>query len=177
MGKNLPYVYTTGEYVAGLQLFNSARAGRRIYDNIPRLDADRDISYVAFSPLDKLTFVPDLLVVLTQVEQTEILLRALSYSTGKMWMSKSTSVIGCAWTYMYPYITGELNYVVTGLSMGMRAMKLFPPGWQLISIPNDLFPMMLDNLLKMPLILPVFQPGGDEFRKNLLIKLGLDPGH
>jgi hypothetical protein len=37
--------------------------------------------------------------------------------------------------------------------------------------------MMLDNLKKMPLILPLFQPGGDEFRKNLLIKLGLDPSH
>jgi uncharacterized protein (DUF169 family) len=177
MGKSLPYVYTTGEYVAGLQIFNSARAGRRLYDYIPRLDAERNISYVAFSPLDKIAFVPDLILVLAQVDQTEILLRALSYSSGKVWMSKSSSVIGCSWTYMYPYITGELNYVVTGLSMGMKAMKLFPPGWQLISIPNDLFPMMLDNLKKMPLILPLLQPGGDEFRKNLLIKLGLDPSH
>jgi hypothetical protein len=78
---------------------------------------------------------------------------------------------------MYPYITGDLNFVVTGLSLGMRAAKLFPQGLQLITIPSDLFPMMLHNLKKMPSVLPMFKPGADEFRKNLLIKLGLDPNH
>jgi uncharacterized protein (DUF169 family) len=176
LGKDLPSVYTSGEYGAGLQVFDSLRAASRLYDQIPRLNIGRNINYILFSPLEKLTFSPDLLIVLAQAEQTEILLRALSYSTGKMWVSKSTGVIGCAWAFVYPYLTGDLNYMAI-LSLGMRALKLFPPGRQLISIPSELLPMMLDNLRRMPLVLPALQPGGDEFRRNLLIQFGLDPTH
>ena len=78
---------------------------------------------------------------------------------------------------MYPYITGDANYVVTGLSMGMKAFRLFPPGWLLISIPNDLLRMMVKNLNQIPLTLPIFLPDGQEFRRNQLNKLGLDPTH
>jgi uncharacterized protein (DUF169 family) len=177
MGKTVPSVYSTGEYGAGLQIFNHTRAARRVYDFIPKFDAGSNISYVAFSPLEKLTFAPDLLVVLAGVETTEILLRALSYSTGKMWTSKYSSVIGCAWIYIYPYLTGELNYAVTGLSFGMRAKKIFKPGLQLISIPHDLLPTMLHNIQTMPWVLPMFRPDGEEFRKKLRIDLGLDPNH
>lgn len=175
MGKDVPSVYTTGEYGAGLQIFNHTRVARRIYDFIPKFDSERNIRYVAFSPLDKLTFDPDLLVLVAQVEQTEILLRAMSYSSGNPWTSKYTPVIGCAWIYIYPYLTGELNYVVTGLSFGMRAKKVLKPGLQLISIPYVLLPTMLDNLKTMPWVLPSFQPDGDEFRKRLRTQLGLDP--
>lgn len=177
MGKDLPHVYTTGEYVEGLQLYESAKVGRRIYDSLPRLDVKSAVDFVVFSPLEKLTFAPDLLTILGRPEQTEVLLRAFSYSTGKVWISRCTGVIGCAWTYMYPYITGDLNFVVTGLSLGMRAAKLFPEGLQLITIPSDLFPLMLHSLKKMPSVLPLFKPDADDFRKNLLIKLGLDPNH
>jgi uncharacterized protein (DUF169 family) len=82
MGKDVPSVYTTGEYGAGLQIFNHTRVARKIYDFIPKFDPESNISYVAFSPLDKLTFDPDLLVLVAQVDQTEILLRAMSYLTG-----------------------------------------------------------------------------------------------
>ena len=177
MGKSLPHVFTTGEYVAGIQVCEDFKAGRRIYDSLPRLDADSTIDYVAFAPLDAITFDPDLLVLLTSPDQTEVLLRAYSYSTGKLWMSRCTPVIGCAWTYMYPYITGDLNFVVTGLSMGMKAAKLYPPGLQLITIPSDLFPMFIHNLKNMPYVLPLLQPGADEFRRNVLVTLGLDPSH
>jgi uncharacterized protein (DUF169 family) len=177
MGKELPHPYTTGEYVEGMQLYESSKAGRRIYDSIPRLDAKSAVDYVAFSPLEKLTFAPDLLIMLGRADQTEVLLRAFSYSTGRVWASRCTGVIGCSWTYMYPYTTGDLNFVVTGLSLGMRAAKLYPQGLQLVSIPSDLFPMLLHNLRNMPSELPMMGPGADDFRKNLLARLGLDPGH
>lgn len=177
MGKKLPYEYTIGEYGAGLQVYDSPRAGRRVYDQIPRLESDRSIDYVSFAPLPRLNFNPDLLVMLANIDQAEVLLRALSFSNGKKWSSYCTGVIGCAWIFMYPYISGEANYVVTGLSMGMRAFRLFPPGWLLISIPNDLLPMMVNNLSQIPLTLPIFLPDGQEFRRNLLSKLGLDPTH
>lgn len=177
MGKPLPHVYTTGEYVAGIQVYDDFKTGRRIYDSLPRLSAASTVDYVAFAPLEAIAFSPDLLILLGDPDQTEVLLRAYSYSTGRLWMSRCTGVIGCAWTYMYPYITGDLNFVVTGLSLGMKAGKLYPPGLQLITIPSDLFPMLLHNLNSMPAVLPLLQPGADEFRRNVLAGLGLDPSH
>ena len=173
IGKSVPPAFT-GEYGAGIQVFNHPRACGRLYDAIPRLDPGRNISYITFSPLEKLAFEPDLLVVVVEVEQAEILLRAMSYSTGKPWTSTTSSVMGCAWIYIYPYLTGDLNYVTTGLSHGMRRRKALPPGRQLLTIPYDLFPMMLQNLQTMPWVTPLFQPGADEFRKKLLTNIGLD---
>jgi uncharacterized protein (DUF169 family) len=123
--------------------------------------------------LDKLIFDPDVLVVLAKTSQTEVLLRAMSYRTGKMWSSKSTAIIGCAWLFIYPYITGELNYTVTGLSHGMKRRKLFPEGMQLVAIPFDLLPSMLQNLKDMPWVLPSMEPDGAEFFKRVATELGL----
>ena len=174
LGKDLLPVYTSGEYGAGLEFFDSPRAASRLYDHIPRLEARRAIEYVALAPLDKVEYNPDLLIVAAREEQAEVLLRAMSYSTGKMWTSKSTGVIGCAWLFVYPYVTGELNFTPV-LSLGMRALKVFEPGRFLISIPFDMLPGMLESLRKMPMTLPALRPGGEAFRTRLLKRLGLDP--
>jgi uncharacterized protein (DUF169 family) len=176
LGKDLPPVYTSGEYGTGLEVFDNPRAASRLYDDIPRLQARRNINYVTLAPLEKVTFNPDLLIFSTREEQSEVLLRAMSYSTGKTWTSKSTGVIGCAWLFVYPYLTGELNFTPIQ-SMGMRALKVFPSGRHLISVPFDVMPGMLDSLKRMPLTLTALSPGGDEFRKQLLIRMGLDPSH
>jgi len=175
-GADPPPPYTNGEYGAGLKIFNELRAARRIYQFIPKLEKGT-IQYVAFSTLDRLSFEPDVLILVGNLEQTEILLRAMSYKTGKMWVSKFTSVMGCAWIFNYPYLTGELNYAITGLGFGMKAKKVLPEGLQIISIPYDLLPSMLENLQDMPWVLPMFQPDGPEFRRQLRIELGLDPSH
>lgn len=99
----------------------------------------------------------------------------MSYRTGKMWASKYSAAIGCAWIYVYPYLTGELNYTITGLGHGMRRRNLFPEGHQLISIPFDLLPSMLQTLQDMPWVLPAFKPDGMEFVKRLLKELGIHP--
>lgn len=176
LGKDLPPVYTSGEYGAGLEVYDSPRSASRLYDHIPRLEARRGIEYVTLSPLEQIAYSPDLLIVAAREEQTEILLRAMSYSTGKMWTSRSTGVIGCAWLFVYPYLTGELNFTPV-LSLGMRALKVFAPGRHLISIPFDVLPGMLESLRKMPLTLPSLESGGEEFRRKLLARLGLDPTH
>jgi uncharacterized protein (DUF169 family) len=133
------------------------------------------VNYVAFSPLSKLPFDPDVLIILSKTSQTEILLRAMSYRTGKMWSSKCSAAIGCAWIFVYPYITGELNYIMTGLGHGMKRRNLFPEGHQLVSIPFDLLPSVLQTLQEMPWVLPAYEPDGMEFVKRLLAKLGITP--
>jgi uncharacterized protein (DUF169 family) len=176
LGKDLLPVYTSGVYGTGLEVFDSPRSGSRLYDHIPRLQERRGIEYVTLAPLDSQADEPDLLIIAAREEQSEVILRAMSYSTGKMWASKSTGVIGCAWLFVYPYLTGELNYIPI-LSMGMRALNLFPRGMHLLSIPFDMFGAVLDGLKRMPMTLTALGPGGDEFRKDLLMRLGLDPTH
>ena len=122
---------------------------------------------------DRLTFEPDLLILLADTPQTEILLRAMSYRTGQMWVSKYTPAIGCAWIYTYPYLSGELNFTIAGLGHGMKRRQLFPEGRQIISIPFDLLSPLLQTLQEMPWVLPAYKPDGLEFVKRLLDKLGL----
>ncbi len=167
-----PGPYISGEFGAGLKIFEEPRSAARLYHTIPKITPGV-VNYVAFSPLDRLAFKPDVLILLAEPGQTEILLRAMSYRTGKMWTSKFSAAIGCAWILVYPYLTGELNYAVTGLGHGMKRRSLFPEGRQLVSIPFDLLPSMLQNLQEMPWDLPAYQPDGKEFVQQLVNELGL----
>ena len=169
-----PEPFINGEFGAGLQIYEEPRTASRLYLHIPKIDTGV-VHYVAFSPLEKLLFDPDILILLADTNQTEILLRAMSYKTGKMWVSKFTPAIGCAWTYIYPYLTGELNYFITGLGHGMKRRQLFPEGRQIISIPFDLLPSLLQTLQDMPWVLPAYKPDGLEFVGRLLDKLGITP--
>jgi uncharacterized protein (DUF169 family) len=164
--------FVSGKFGAGLRIFEGPRAASRLYGYLPRI-AKGVANYVAFSPLKKLSFDPDVLIILAEAGQTEILLRAMSYKTGKMWSSKFSAAIGCAWVFVYPYTTGELNYTVTGLGHGMKRRKLFPEGRQLVSIPFDLLPSILQTLQEMPWVLPAYEPDGNEFVKHLLTNLGV----
>ena len=169
-----PEPFIGGEFGAGLKIFEAPRSASRLYLYLPKIGKGV-VNYVAFSPLDRLPFDPDLLIILANTNQTEILLRAMSYKTGQMWQSKFSAAIGCAWTYIYPYLTEELNYTVTGLGHGMKRRNLYPEGQQIVSIPFDLLPSLLQTLQEMPWVLPAYKPDGMEFVKRLLIKLGINP--
>jgi uncharacterized protein (DUF169 family) len=167
-----PGPYISGEFGAGLKIFEEPRSAARLYHTIPRIHPGV-VNYVAFSPLNRLAFDPDVLIILARTDQTEILLRAMSYRTGQMWSSKFSAAIGCAWIMVYPYLTGNLNYSITGLGHGMKRRKLFPEGRQMVSIPFDLLPSLLQNLQQMPWDLPAYQPDGIEYVKRLIKKLDL----
>ncbi len=169
-----PGPFISGEFGAGLKIFDEPRSANRLYQYIPRIGKGV-VNYIAFSPLSKLPFEPDVLIILAKTSQTEILLRAMSYRTGEMWSSKYSAAIGCAWIFIYPYVTGELNYTITGLGHGMKRRKLFPEGQQFVSIPFDILPSMLQALQDMPWVLPAYKPDGLEFVRRLLIDLGIAP--
>ena len=65
-------------------------------------------------PWTSSTFDPDVLVLTGRARKMEIVLRSMSWTTGQMYESKGTPVLGCAWTLVYPYITGKINFSVTG---------------------------------------------------------------
>ena len=154
----------SGEIGATEQIYQEARANRRIYQYAPRI-ASGTVRYVAFSPLNKLPFEPDLLVITANTAQAEIIFRAASYSIGKPLSARYTPVLSCAWIFVHPYVSGELNYTVTGLGYGIRLAKLLPEGLLLISIPYDILPMLIENLREMKWVLPMTTMGEEERKK------------
>jgi len=159
-------IFESGQMGPRLGIFKEARANKRIYQVIPRLTKGT-VNYVAFSPLDKLSFEPDVLIVTANPSQAEILLRASSYTTGKIWSSKGTPVAACAWLYIYPCLSGELNFTVTGFGFGMKSRQLFPEGLILISMPWDLLPGMIESLQDMKWVPHSFTIGRDEHKKKV----------
>jgi uncharacterized protein (DUF169 family) len=159
-------VFESGQVGPKLEVFKEARANRRIYRFIPKLAKDT-ANYVIFSPLDKLSFEPDVLIVTANTSQAEILLRASSYTTGEIWSAKGTPVAACAWLYIYPYVSGKLNFTVTGFSFGMRSRRLFPEGLVLISIPWDLLPSMVENLKGMNWVPHSYTIGREGHKKKV----------
>jgi uncharacterized protein (DUF169 family) len=148
-------------------LFKGANACRAMYDYLPRMQKG-SVRYVAFAPIDKLTFDPDLLVITADIHQAQTLLRSVNYSTGQPFVSRTTPVVACAWIYIYPIVNGELNYIITGLGLGMQALNIFPPGLFLISVPFQRIPTVLENLKEMtysPTTAP--GPGGPAHRKRV----------
>jgi uncharacterized protein (DUF169 family) len=167
-----PGPFISGEFGAGLGIFNEPRSASRVYHYIPRI-AGGVANYIAFSTLNKLTFTPDVLILTARPDQTEIILRAMSYKNGKMWSTRYSPVIGCSWIYVYPYLSGEVNYTITGLGHGMKRRKLFQEGMQIISIPFDQLMNIVQSLQEMPWVLPAYKEDGMEFVKKVLIKLGV----
>jgi len=158
--------FESGQVGPKLDAFKDIRANRRIYQYLPRLSKNI-IHNVVFAPLDKMSFEPDVLVILATVSQAEIILRAKSYTTGEAWSAKGTTVAGCSWLYIYPYLTGEVNFTVTGFGFGMKSRELFPEGMILISIPWDKLPGIITNLKEMNRVPTSFTLGKEGHKKKV----------
>ena len=165
--------FLNGQFGASLRIFDSPRAAARLYHYIPTIKRGV-VNYVSLAPMDKMQFNPDLLLIFARPDQSEILLRAMSYRTGKMWSSRYSPAIGCAWLFVYPYLSGEINYSITGLGHGMKRRNLFPPGNQIIAIPFDELPVILESLKEMEWEPPAYKPDGLEFVDQVKKDLGLE---
>jgi uncharacterized protein (DUF169 family) len=153
MGEEAVVAAASGLLGYKLELFQEPRANTRLYRQNPSL-VKGSVNYVVFAPLNAITFEPDLLVLMTTPSQAELILRATTYSTGDLYESRTSIALSCAWLYVYPYISGKINYFITGLGFGAIGRKVFQPGWVLISIPYDKIPMMTQNLKEMKWVIP-----------------------
>jgi uncharacterized protein (DUF169 family) len=147
-------IFLSGQIGPKDGIYKEARANRRIYTYLPKMTRGT-VRYVAFSPLDRLTFAPDIVIIAAAPPQADILLRAYCYSSGQMITTKSTPVLLCAWLYAYPYLSGELNYTVSGLGYGMKTRQVLPEGMIVLSFPYDRLPMLIENLKDMEWIPPL----------------------
>jgi uncharacterized protein (DUF169 family) len=138
----------SGQIGERLGIFQEARANYKFYQHIPRFPRNV-VHYVAVSPMDTLTFDPDVFIITATPAQAGNVMRSMAYSTGELLVSKTTAVMGCAWTYIYPYQSGNVNYVVAEMVHGMKARELFDEKTVLISIPYNWLPTMTKNLQEM----------------------------
>lgn len=121
------------------------------------------VNYVAFSQLDKLTFDPDVIIFMANISQAEILLRATAYSTGELYESKMTMALSCSWLFVYPFLSGKVNYIITGFGYGTKVREVFPEGWLLIAIPFNWIPTVTQNLKEMEWDLPAYSMGKEKY--------------
>jgi uncharacterized protein (DUF169 family) len=149
-------------------ILQEARAHGRLLLDSPKIPGGV-VNYVAFAPLDKLTFDPDLLFLVATVSQAEIVLRAMSYTTGEMWRSVITSGGACAYLFAYPYLSGKVNYVTTGLTLGLKGRRVYPEGRLLFSVPYDWIPVITQSLQQMEWVLPAYT---DDTREQFLARRG-----
>lgn len=162
MGGQSPAFAESGQLGVKLEIFQDARANVRLFRQNYGL-AQGSVNYVVLAPLDKITFEPDLLILMTNASQAEIVLRSMTYSTGEIYESKTTTALSCSWLYVYPYLTGKVNYFITGLGFGAIGRQAFPPGWVLISIPYNWIPTVAQNLKEMKWTLTAYSLGREKF--------------
>jgi len=143
----------SGQIGERLGIFQESRANYIFYQYVPKFGKNI-VNYVAFSPIDKLAFEPDLLIITATPSQAEIVMRAMTYSTGELYHSQTTPVMGCAWIYIYPYQSGKVNYIIPEMVHGMKGRELFSGGSILISIPYHWIPIITRNLKEMKWHLP-----------------------
>ena len=143
-----PPIMYSGQLGPQFSMFKNPGANRRIYDYVPILPKD-SVKYITHSAVDQLSEDPDILIITANTPQAEVILRASSYSNGKMWSSKGSTCLACAWIYAYSYLTGELNYTVSGLGFSMKARNVLPDGLLIITIPWDMLSMIIENLHDM----------------------------
>jgi uncharacterized protein (DUF169 family) len=157
-----PPVMESGQLGSEFSMFKTPSANRRVYDYVPVIPRDT-VRYITHSSLDKLTFDPDVLIFTANPTQAEIILRASSYSDGRMWNARGSTCLACAWFYAYPYLKGELNYGISGLGFSMKARQVLPEGLVIISIPGEMLPMMIENLQEIEWEPHWFSLGRDGF--------------
>lgn len=164
-----PPLGASGQAGFDFGVFRNQDANSRLYYNIPVAIRDT-INYVIFSPIDQCEFNPDVVVFVGDTDMADIVMRATSYISGDLWESKSSSVLSCAWTYMYTWLSGKVNHCQTGMHHGMGRRKVYPKGLHIVSVPYQKLDEVCLALRQMDWQLISFRPNDkdqDELRRRM----------
>ena len=164
-----PPLGASGQAGFDFGVFRNQDANSRLYYNIPTAIRDT-INYVIFSPIDQCEFNPDVVVFVGDTDMADIVMRATSYISGELWESKSSSVLSCAWTYMYTWLSGKVNHCQTGMHHGMGRRKVYPKGLHIVSVPYQKLDEVCLALRQMDWQLISFRPNDkdqDELRRRM----------
>ena len=164
-----PPLGASGQAGFDFGVFRNQDANSRLYYNIPIAIRDT-INYVIFSPIDQCEFNPDVVVFVGDSDMADIVMSATSYISGDLWESKSSSVLSCAWTYMYTWLSGKVNHCQTGMHHGMGRRKVYPKGLHIVSVPYQKLDEVCLALRQMDWQLISFRPNDkdqDELRRRM----------
>jgi uncharacterized protein (DUF169 family) len=159
-----PPVMYSGQLGPMFSMFKTPGANRRIYDYAPLLAKD-SVLYITHAATDQMDYDPDVLIFTCRPKQAEIIMRASSYTNGKMWNFKGTTCLACAWLYAHPYLSGEINLSISGMGFSMKARNVMPEGLIFIAVPFDQQAMLLQNLRDMEWEPDWFTVGREGFMK------------
>lgn len=132
----------TGEFLCKMGLFGTKRAARRFINANPRI-ASGTVKIVSFSPLEKTSFEPDVVVLVCNAKQGQRVSEAFAYESGK----RTTGMTGppiCSSIVAAPYLTGEVVYSL-GDHGARKYMKLRDEDL-FVGIPAELLPTINENL-------------------------------
>ncbi len=152
-----PPIGASGQAGYDFGVYRSQAANSRIYYNITKMFPGT-VNYVIFAPVDQCQFNPDVVVFTVPNDTADIIMRATSYISGDFWESKSSCVISCAWTYVYPWLTGKVNHFTTGHHHGMGRRKVYPAGLEIIAVPYQKLDELVMALRQMDWKLISFRP-------------------
>ena len=165
MGLDSPHGSNHGAGYMGVELgaFRTPGANARLYYDAPMIKRGI-VNFVLFCPVSQCRFDPDLVICVADTPTAQLILRASSYRSGDIWESKSSFVMSCAWSYVYPYISGKVNHLFTGMHLGMQMKGVYPPGLHILSIPYQKLDEVVDCLYEMEWVLPKFRKDPESVR-------------
>jgi uncharacterized protein (DUF169 family) len=135
----------TGEFLAkDLGLFGTTRAARRFISSNPKIEPGT-VKVVTFSPLEKTTFEPDVVVLICTAKQGMEVAEAVAYESGKHTWGLTGPPI-CSAVVAYPFLTGEVVYSLGDVG-ARRSMKVKDEDI-FVGIPAELLPDIVENLEK-----------------------------
>ncbi|MBN1568579.1 MAG: DUF169 domain-containing protein [Acidobacteria bacterium] len=138
----------SGQVGYEMGVFRTPAANARLYHEATMLK--RGVcNFVVFCPVAICDFHPDLVICIAPAEKAQLLLRATSYISGDLWESRCSYVMSCAWTYAYPYVSGKVNHLFTGMHFGMQIRQSYPQGLHIITIPYQKLDEVVTALTEM----------------------------
>lgn len=162
---DIPKLEGSGRAGYDFEVFRTPAANARLYHMLPRLTRG-SCNYVTFAPVADCDFDPDLIICVCNAREADLLLRANAYISGDLWEGKDSHVAGCAWKFVYPYISGKINHSTVGTHHGEKVRDPFPAGMQYISIPYQKIDEIVLALSQMKWV-PISMRPDEESKEEL----------
>ena len=82
--------------------------------------------------------------------------------------------MSCAWTYAYPYVSGKVNHLFTGMHLGLQIQQAYPPGLHVITIPYQKLDEVITALTEMEHVPLMLRTDAESKAKTLELQTRLD---
>lgn len=125
-----------------VRAFKSREIVKRYLSNVPMLKPGQ-LKTACLSPLDAVSFEPDIVIIVCDPEQAMLLLWAYSYDFGEPVIGY-TGTATCRSTFIEPYLTGKPSFSLG--DPGGRYIIQLTNGEVVVSIPAKLFRRIVKNL-------------------------------